>query len=115
MADVEEFHVDSTYKTNRSGHELFSVITSLNGIGFPIAYFLLKMNATGGSTDCNGQYDPINHSTPPAGHPATIDNNQSITTINNTVLHMFILPKTHKRQDDRSWLLDSLVNCKKKG
>lgn len=44
LGDVEEFHVDSTYKTNRTGHELFAVVATVNGIGFPIAYFLLKMN-----------------------------------------------------------------------
>ncbi|KAG2221941.1 hypothetical protein INT45_013277 [Circinella minor] len=33
MAEVEEFHVDSIYKTNRTGHELFSIVASVNGIG----------------------------------------------------------------------------------
>ena len=42
---IKEFHVDSTYKTNRMGYELFGVIANINGIGFPIAYMLLGMNS----------------------------------------------------------------------
>ena len=38
---VNEYHVDSTFKTNRAGYELFVVISSVNGAGFPIAYLVL--------------------------------------------------------------------------
>ena len=38
---VEEFVIDSTYKTNREGSELFGVIANVNGAGFPVAYLLV--------------------------------------------------------------------------
>ena len=38
---VNEYHIDSTFKTNRAGYELFVVISSVNGAGFPIAYLVL--------------------------------------------------------------------------
>ncbi|KAF7725365.1 hypothetical protein EC973_009631 [Apophysomyces ossiformis] len=41
---VEEFHVDSTYKTNRIGCELFGIIANVNGSGFPIAYMILHLD-----------------------------------------------------------------------
>ena len=84
LGDVEEFHVDSTYKTNRSGHELFSVVASVNGIGFPIAYLLLKMNATSGPTNSNDQPNPINRATTPSGHLATIDIRHPNNNLTNT-------------------------------
>ncbi|KAI9491741.1 hypothetical protein BDB00DRAFT_930163 [Zychaea mexicana] len=40
---AEEYHVDSTYKTNRAGYELFGIVATVNGVGFPIAYMLLKL------------------------------------------------------------------------
>ncbi|KAI9258883.1 hypothetical protein BDA99DRAFT_561255 [Phascolomyces articulosus] len=46
MGEVEEFHVDSTFKTNRTGHELFRIVATVNGVGAPFAYFLLKMTTT---------------------------------------------------------------------
>ena len=36
--------MDSTYKTNRMGYELFGVIANFNGCGFPIAYMFLGVN-----------------------------------------------------------------------
>ncbi|SAM02860.1 hypothetical protein [Absidia glauca] len=39
---VVEYHVDSTFKTNRLSCELFGVIANINGAGFPVAYFLFK-------------------------------------------------------------------------
>lgn len=37
---VEEFCIDSTYKTNRQGSELFGVLANVNGAGYPITYLL---------------------------------------------------------------------------
>lgn len=41
-ASIREYHVDSTFKTNRMGCELFAVVANINGAGFPIAYFMFK-------------------------------------------------------------------------
>lgn len=41
--NVEEYHVDSTFKTNQLGYELFGVIATVHGVGFPIAYMLLRI------------------------------------------------------------------------
>ena len=49
--DVEEYHVDSTFKANQLGYELFGVIATVNGVGFPIAYLLLNINSAMASTD----------------------------------------------------------------
>lgn len=38
---VEEFCIDSTYKTNREGSELFGILASVNGAGYPVAYLLV--------------------------------------------------------------------------
>ncbi|KAI9255269.1 hypothetical protein BDA99DRAFT_607170 [Phascolomyces articulosus] len=46
MGEVEEVHVDSTFKTNRTGHEHFGIVATVNGVGVPFAYFLLKMTTT---------------------------------------------------------------------
>ena len=40
--DVVEAFVDSTFKTNSSSLELFTVLGSLFGTGFPLAYFLME-------------------------------------------------------------------------
>ncbi|KAI7849552.1 hypothetical protein BDC45DRAFT_609476 [Circinella umbellata] len=69
--DDEEFHVDSTYKTNRPGHDLFPVVATVNGIGFPIAYFLLKMNPIN---------PPVTTSTTIATATATTTNLTTTTT-----------------------------------
>lgn len=39
---VEELFIDSTFKTNNSRLELFAVIASCMGVGFPIAYFFWR-------------------------------------------------------------------------
>lgn len=44
---VEEVLIDSTYKTNKQKMELFAVIASSMGAGFPIAYFLLAPGTCG--------------------------------------------------------------------
>ncbi|SAL97432.1 hypothetical protein [Absidia glauca] len=41
---VKEYHVDSTYRTNQAGCELFAVIGNINGAGFPVAYLFFKHN-----------------------------------------------------------------------
>ncbi|KAG2214782.1 hypothetical protein INT45_011563 [Circinella minor] len=85
MAEVEEFHVDSTYKTNRTGHELFSIVASVNGIGFPIAYFLLRMNPINEPINSNDQSDPTNHTIASTDHTTTINTSNSPTpNIDNT-------------------------------
>lgn len=38
---IKELFIDSTYKTNREKVELYSVMASVMGLGFPISYFLL--------------------------------------------------------------------------
>lgn len=38
---VQEFYIDSTYKTNRQNHELFVVLANVNGAGYPVAYLLV--------------------------------------------------------------------------
>ena len=43
---MEEFHVDSTYKTNRLGYELFGIVANINGCGFPIAYMIFGVDET---------------------------------------------------------------------
>lgn len=45
---VEEIFIDSTFKTNKSKLELFVIIASCMGAGFPIAYFLLEPGTGGG-------------------------------------------------------------------
>lgn len=45
---VEEVLIDSTFKTNKEKLELFSLIGSCMGTGFPLAYFLLQ-GGTGGA------------------------------------------------------------------
>ncbi|KAI9484540.1 hypothetical protein BDB00DRAFT_878740 [Zychaea mexicana] len=40
---AEEYHVDSTFKTNRAGYELFRTVATVIGVRFPIAYMLLKL------------------------------------------------------------------------
>ncbi|KAF7730058.1 hypothetical protein EC973_003003 [Apophysomyces ossiformis] len=37
---VEEYHIDSTYKTNRANCELFGIVGNVNRMGIPIAYML---------------------------------------------------------------------------
>jgi hypothetical protein len=44
--EVKEFHVDSTFKTNRVGFELFGVIANVYGSGYPIAYLIMKVDTT---------------------------------------------------------------------
>jgi hypothetical protein len=39
---VNEYHVDSTFKTNQHDCELFAVIGSVNDAGFPIAYLYFR-------------------------------------------------------------------------
>ena len=39
---VQEAYIDSTFKTNSSKHELFAILGSFLGTGFPIAYLLLE-------------------------------------------------------------------------
>ena len=40
--DIAEAHIDSTYKTNSSKFELFGVLGSFLGSGFPVAYLFLE-------------------------------------------------------------------------
>jgi hypothetical protein len=42
---VTEYHVDSTYKTNRAGFELFGVVANVYGSGYPIAYLIVKVTS----------------------------------------------------------------------
>ncbi|KAI9274525.1 hypothetical protein BDA99DRAFT_568737 [Phascolomyces articulosus] len=53
LAEEEEFHVDSTFKTNRTGHELFGIVATVNGVGVRIAYLLLKMTMATNTTTTN--------------------------------------------------------------
>jgi len=39
---VEEYLMDATYKTNQLGYDLYGVLASVRGTGFPIAYMLVK-------------------------------------------------------------------------
>ncbi|SAM02978.1 hypothetical protein [Absidia glauca] len=43
---VTEYHVDSTYKTNRAGFELFGVVANVYGSGYPIAYLIVKVDTS---------------------------------------------------------------------
>lgn len=45
---VEEVFIDSTFKTNKNKLELFALIASCMGVGFPIAYFLLEAGTGNG-------------------------------------------------------------------
>lgn len=45
---VEEVLIDSTYKTNKQQLELFVLIGSCMGAGFPLGYFLLEAGTGGG-------------------------------------------------------------------
>ena len=44
---VKEILIDSTYKTNKQKSELFTVIASCMGAGFPLCYFLLDAGTEG--------------------------------------------------------------------
>ena len=100
MGDVEEFHVYGTYKTNRSDHELFSVVASVNGIGFPIAYFLLKLDTVNESSNTSSESDTTAAITTPTNHPATIDiHNPTNNLTNNTSLNN--LPSSEEIQEAR--------------
>lgn len=35
--------MDATYKTNRYGHELYAIIASVDGVGFPVAYMFVNI------------------------------------------------------------------------
>lgn len=48
---MDEVLIDSTFKTNRQKMELFTVIVSCMGVGFPIAYLLLEAG-TGSGLKC---------------------------------------------------------------
>ena len=50
--NVVEAHIDSTYKTNSSKFELFAVLGSFLGSGFPIGYLFLE---GGSGDDARGQ------------------------------------------------------------
>lgn len=39
---VKEYHIDSTYRTNQAGCDLFAAIANTNGAGFPVAYLFFK-------------------------------------------------------------------------
>lgn len=42
---VEEYSIDSTYKTNRVGVELFGAIANIDGVGYPLGYLLFGKTA----------------------------------------------------------------------
>jgi hypothetical protein len=42
---VNEYHVDSTYKTNRAGFELFGIVANVQGSGYPIAYMIMNVDS----------------------------------------------------------------------
>ena len=49
---VEEYHIDSTFKTNRKGYELFGIVGNCCGAGYGVAYLLLRT-----TSDCEkGKY-----------------------------------------------------------
>ena len=75
LPEVEEYHVDSTYKISRTGHELFGIVAQVNSIGIPIAYFLLKLNNTNTNNNNNNNHQPADVAT-----TATIDPLNSPTT-----------------------------------
>ena len=39
---VTEYLMDATYKTNQLGYDLYGVLGSVRGAGFPVAYMLVK-------------------------------------------------------------------------
>ena len=39
---VTEYLMDATYKTNQPGYDLYAVLASVRGAGFPVAYMLVK-------------------------------------------------------------------------
>lgn len=50
---VTEYHVDSTFQTNRAGFELFGVVANVYGSGYPIAYLILKVDSSSTNIDEN--------------------------------------------------------------
>lgn len=45
---IEEILIDSTHKTNKQKLELFAIITSCMGAGFPLGYFFLEAGTSNG-------------------------------------------------------------------
>lgn len=42
---IQEYFIDSTYKTNRVDVELYGIIANVNGVGYPLAYMLYGKTA----------------------------------------------------------------------
>ncbi|SAL95028.1 hypothetical protein [Absidia glauca] len=42
---VNEYHVDSTYKTNRAGFELFGIVANVQGSGYPISNMIMNVDS----------------------------------------------------------------------
>ncbi|KAG2211008.1 hypothetical protein INT45_003015 [Circinella minor] len=85
MTEVEEFYVDSIYKTNHTGHELFSILASVNRIRFLIAHFLLRINPINEPINSNDQSNPMNHTIASTDHTTTINtSNSPAPNIDNT-------------------------------
>ena len=49
---IQEAYIDSTFKTNSSKLDLFAILGSFLGTGFPIAYLFLEIGGRGRSSEC---------------------------------------------------------------
>ena len=86
LPEVEEYHVDSTYKISHTGHELFGIVAQVNGIGIPIAYFLLKLNNTNTNNNNNNNN---NHRHADVATTATTNPLNLLTTFpTSTLIHL---------------------------
>jgi hypothetical protein len=57
--EVTEFHVDSTYKTNRAGFELFGVVANVYGSGYPVGYLIVKIENVPQSGQASARIDTL--------------------------------------------------------
>ena len=48
---IEEAHVDATYKTAKGRFELYGVVGEIDGSGFPLAYCLMDTSKNTGSNE----------------------------------------------------------------
>ncbi|SAL97591.1 hypothetical protein, partial, partial [Absidia glauca] len=58
---VTEYHVDSTYRSNNAGFELFGIVANVYGSGYPIAYLLMKINASSNNNNNNNNNNNDDH------------------------------------------------------
>ncbi|SAM04532.1 hypothetical protein [Absidia glauca] len=54
---VTKYHVDSTYRSNNAGFELFGIVANVYGSGYPIAYLLMKINASSNNNNNDNNDD----------------------------------------------------------